>query len=611
MNLFNSEDNIGIANVDDNVLAFLKINTAKTVDNVSNKQHIKMPDIIPEGERTSTLIRLIGSLSSKGLTSEAIEAAVREENNRKCRPPLSDQELDTQVFTSIGKWDAERPYYNSTKKDPPKEGKSSEGLIPDDFTDVGQAQVFVREYGNITRYSSATKWLVYNGIYWEESEIRARAEVQNLTDRQLIEAKKQVREARKILDKAIEEEDKTAKKIATEAVKEAEIYRNFVLSMRKSNRISAVLTEAAPSLEIRVEQLDADGFLLNCPGGTIDLRTGTMREHRAEDYITKCCACDPSQDNMDIWLEFLDRMTCGDKDLARYHQIISGQEAIGKIFCENMEMQIGRGGNGKSTYNNAKRYVLGNYAGSLSAETLTVNCRKNKSPEYAELRGKRFIVASELEEGLRLDTSIVKKLCSTDDIYAEKKYKDPFSFRPSHTICLFTNHLPRVGTSDNGTWSRIIVMPFNADFRGQHGEIKNYADYLFTHCGGAILQWIVDGAKAFIDANYIVEPPESVKAAIAEYKNDNDQIAGFLEECCEIDQTYSEKAGPLYETYRIYCDQIGEHYKRNRLDFKTALLSAGCEWKKTKTGAMYYGIQLNLRYAAVQYKGNFVKGDDR
>ena len=213
-------------------------------------------------------------------------------------------------------------------------------------------------------------------------------------------------------------------------MKEAEIYRNFVLSMRKSNRISAVLTEAAPSLEIRVEQLDADGFLLNCLGGTIDLRTGTMREHRAEDYITKCCACDPSQDNMDIWLEFLDRMTCGDKDLARYHQIISGQEAIGKIFCENMEMQIGRGGNGKSTYNNAKRYVLGNYAGSLSAETLTVNCRKNKSPEYAELRGKRFIVASELEEGLRLDTSIVKKLCSTDDIYAEKKYKDLLFYLP-------------------------------------------------------------------------------------------------------------------------------------------------------------------------------------
>lgn len=496
---------------------------------------------------------------------------------------------------TIFKLAAENPDYSEKEE-------STSPLFPDDFSDVGEARVFVQVYGDIARYSAATKWIVYNGAYWEESDTKARALVQKLTDRQLSEARQQIKEARKAFDRAIENGSKTDQKAATILVAAAEKYRSFVLSMRKTNRISAILTEAAPSLEIKVEELDSDGFLLNCPSGTVDLRTGQMREHRPEDYITKCCACDPSEEGKELWLDFLDRMTCGDKELSLYHQIISGQEAIGKIFCENLEMQIGTGGNGKSTYNNCKKYVLNDYGGSISAETLTVNCRKNKSPEFAELRGKRFVIASELEENQRLDTAIMKKLCSTDDIYAEKKYKDPFSFRPSHTICLFTNHLPRIGTSDSGTWNRIIVMPFKADFRGQAGEVKNYAEYLFTRCGGAVLAWIIEGAKRFIDANYIVEPPESVKSAIAEYRNDNDQIAGFLEDCCEVGKEYSEKAGALYDTYRHFCERTGEHYIRNKLDFKTALISAGCDWKKTKVGAMYYGVQLNLHCAAMRFE---------
>ena len=84
----------------------------------------------------------------------------------------------------------------------------------------------------------------------------------------------------------------------------------------------------------------------------------------------------------------------------------------------------------------------------------------------AELKGKRFVIAAELEDGMRLSTSVVKKLCSTDEIAAEQKYKNPFKYRPSHTLVLYTNHLPRVGVSDDGTWRRLIVIPFNAKIEG-------------------------------------------------------------------------------------------------------------------------------------------------
>ena len=128
----------------------------------------------------------------------------------------------------------------------------------------------------------------------------------------------------------------------------------------------------------------------------------------------------------------MERVTVGDKSLERYLQEVAGMCAVGRVLRENLIIAYGEGGNGKSTLFNLLARVLGDYSGALSAETLTANCRKNKSPEYAELRGKRLIIAAELEEGMRLDTAIVKKLCSTDPILAEKKYKDPFSFTPCH-----------------------------------------------------------------------------------------------------------------------------------------------------------------------------------
>ena len=82
---------------------------------------------------------------------------------------------------------------------------------------------------------------------------------------------------------------------------------------------------------------------------------------------------------------------------------------------------------------------------SLCGVALTKGCKRNVKPELAEAKGKRLLIASELEEGMRLNTSTVKQLCSTDEIFAEKKYKDPFSFKPSHTLVLYTNHLPKDG----------------------------------------------------------------------------------------------------------------------------------------------------------------------
>lgn len=462
---------------------------------------------------------------------------------------------------------------------------------PLDYTDVGQANVFVSVYGDTVKYSRATGFLVYDGSVWNESEIKAQGLSQELTERQLEEANARVQDAQGMMAAVTAAGAVDMAKEAKALLYKERAFRKFVLSRRSSSKIKATLTESQPQIEINVDELDKDGFLLNTPDGTIDLRTGDMKPHVSTDYCTKLTTVSPGDENAEIFRSFLERVTVGDKDLERYLQEVAGMCAIGKVLRENLIIAYGEGGNGKSTLFNLLARVLGDYSGMLSAETLTASNQKNKSPEYAELRGKRLIIAAELEEGMRLDTAIVKKLCSTDPILAEKKFKDPFVFTPSHTIILYTNHLPKIGTSDKGTWDRIVAVPFLANFRGMKGEIKNYAEYLFEKCGGAVLTWIVEGAQRFISNEYNIAFPECVKRSIDQYRANNDWLQNFLDECCEIDDKYQAKSGELYERYRRYCDSTGE-YKRAQRDFKQALMSAGFEDKKTMRGKVIFGLRI-------------------
>ena len=207
-----------------------------------------------------------------------------------------------------------------------------------------------------------------------------------------------------------------------------------------------------------------------------------------------------------------------------------------------------------------------------------------------------MLIASELEEGMRLNTAIVKQLCSTDEVYAEKKYKDPFSFNPSHLTVLYTNHLPKVGAIDPGTWRRLIVIPFKAKIEG-NSDIKNYADYLFEHAGGAILTWLIEGAKKVYDSDFHIDPPECVAEAIKTYREDNDWLSDFLCECCEIDDTFIEKSGELYSNYRNHCYATGE-YTRSTADFYTAIEGAGFTRIRKKEGRFVKGLRIKSLFAA-------------
>lgn len=559
---------------------------------------------IPQGQRNSTMSRFAGKLVKRfGVTDTAYQKFL--EKASKCEPPLPDDELETiwRSACKFGKKVASQEGYIS----PEEYGKHS--LIPEDFSDVGEARTFVDSFSDEVAFTIATDYLRYNGTYWEESEHAVTLAMIEHTDIQLAEAEKQVEAALVKLeslgvtrDSAIAGGKKFRDNLEDEqidAYKQYQYYvafRAFVMKYRHIRSMTNALDAAKPLVLHNPEALDSNPMLLNTPGGTYYLPEGLdgWKPTDPADLLTKVTAVVPGNEGEDLWNDALQLFFCGDQSLIDYVQMICGLCIVGKVYMEAMIIAYGDGRNGKSTFWNVIYKVLGSYSGNISADALTVNCKRNVKPEMAELKGKRMIIAAELQEGMRLNTSVVKQLCSTDPIFAEKKFKAPFNFEPSHTLVLYTNHLPKVGASDDGTWRRLIVIPFHAKIQGA-ADIKNYTQYLVDNAGGAVLSWLIEGARKVIEANYQITRPQCVLDAIGAYRDGNDWLGTFINECCEVDKSYQEKSGELYRRYREYCVENGE-YIRSTTDFYTALEQAGYKRKKTKNGVMIYGVALKIDF---------------
>lgn len=561
--------------------------------------------LILEGNRNNTMSRFAGRVLKKyGVTDRAREAF--ELHARRCDPPLPEDELNT-IWNSAVKFYKNTVYTQPGYVEPDEYNSEFDSLKPEDFSDMGEAKALIKEYRDELLYTDATQFLSYDGMCWRENRQKAVGAVEEFLDMQLVESRDQfetavahmlavdpsldeitVRKGGRALEKLITPQNAEA----FGELQAARAYYGFVMKYRNYKHIADTQNTAKPMVATDINLFDAQENYLNTPGGTCDLVKGVngMMPHKATDLLTKITNCTPGEDGKQLWEDALQLFFCGDQELIEYVQMTVGMAAVGKVYVEALIIAYGEGRNGKSTFWNTISRVLGTYSGAMSADSLTANCRRNVKPEIAELKGKRLIIAAELEEGTRLSTSILKQLCSTDQIRGEKKFKDPFDFTPSHTAVLYTNHLPKVSASDDGTWRRLIVIPFHAKIEGS-SDIKNYADYLYNNAGPAVMSWIIEGARKVIEREFKIDPPKVVANAIAEYRGMNDWLTHFLEDCCVTGDGLEQKSGDLYQEYRAYCLRTGE-YARNNADFIAEIEKRGFMRKKKKSGMWVQGLQL-------------------
>lgn len=471
---------------------------------------------------------------------------------------------------------------------------------PPDYSDAGNAKILVDEYNGLLAFCDALGWLSWTGTHWEQNDHKAVEKAIELTEHMIMESGVE-------LDIALHSEadakialaqDKEGAKEqlarAKETVKQAKAYFAHASKSRNVSHINGMLKLSQPPLHIAADKLDADPFLLNTPGGMVNLQTGEIRPHSIDapfQYCTRITNVSPGSQGAAVWSEFLQTITCGDDSLASFLQQVAGMAAIGHVYHEGIVIANGSGRNGKSTFFNALYGVLGAYAGTIDSNTLTTD-RQNRGASLATLRGKRLVIAAELEEHQRLSSSILKKLASTDKLTIEEKYRAPEDITQSHTLILFTNFLPRVGSMDNGTWRRLTVIPFHAVIP-EDTAVQNLSDYLIEEAGPAILSWIIEGAVNFTLNGFKLTIPDAVAMATEEYRSRENWLERFIDERCIREPNARVGARELYTEYKSWATEAGEYIHREN-DFSDAMEKAGYQKVTPKNKRTWLGLRLDL-----------------
>lgn len=468
---------------------------------------------------------------------------------------------------------------------------------PPDYSDAGNASVYSRLYQKDLIFVDALGWLCWNGRRWDRNDHKALAWAIDLSERMLKEALARYSEAQRLQAEAMsrlaetgEDEDKEAVTEAKAAVKKAGAYLAHAKNLRNATRLKNMMELSKPALVLKADKLDANPFDLNTPAGIVNLTNGDLRPHDRAAYCSQITEASPGKKGGGMWADFLRTTTCGDGSVQGFLQLVSGMALIGTVYQEGIVIACGGGRNGKSTFFNALGQVLGDYAGSIDIKTLTTD-RGNKGASLATLRGKRLVVTGELEEHQRLSIATLKQVASTDKLTIEEKYKQPETVKQSHTLVLFTNHLPRVGSTDSGTWRRLLVIPFNAVIPPGEG-VQNFADVLAKEAGSAILSWAIEGAVNFVRNGFKLDVPDIVAEATEAYRQREDWLANFINERCIKDPNAREGARALYLEYRSWAEESGEYVRREN-DFAEAMAKAQYRKVQYRGKPQYIGLRID------------------
>lgn len=466
--------------------------------------------------------------------------------------------------------------------------EESQEVRPDDFSDVGNMETFSTLNAGRLLYTDSRGWLCWDGLRWVADDHQAHERAVLFSQAMLDDARGRYKTALHAQAEAKAQENMEAVEQFTAMVKAEKAYLDHANRTRAERRIKAILELAKHRCVIDPARLDANPAELNTPTGIVNLVTGEIRPCDRSALCTKVTACAPGTTDAKMWIDFLKIVTEGDGPLMGFLQQVAGAALFGKVYHEGIILAYGGGRNGKSTLFNALAAVLGDYAGTLDISVLTTD-RQNRGAALATLRGKRLVVAGELEEGKRLSASVLKQISSTDPLTIEEKYRSPETLTPSHTLVLYTNHLPRVGSTDDGTWRRLTVAPFNARITG---GTPNYAAKLVEEAGPAILAWALQGAKLFAQNGYTFQIPDIVAELTEEYREREDWLSNFLQECCTLEPNARAPAGELYQLYREWAERSGDYVRRD-VEFVSALEGRGFSRRVSGGRRFWPGIKID------------------
>jgi len=375
--------------------------------------------------------------------------------------------------------------------------------------------------------------------------------------------------------------------------KEAGEARRHAKTLRSAPTVAQVvgLAQSNPTQAATVGQWDADPWALGTPGGTVNLRTGELRPAHYSDYITKAVTVVPAPPGTStpLWDRFLDTVTDGDKELQAYLRRFAGYSLTGSIREHVFAFGHGTGANGKGTFLNALKAIMGDYAASVPTEMLMVSQNDRHPTELARLRGIRLAIASETEQGRRWAESRIKALTGGDPIAARFMRADFFEFEPQFKLFIVGNHRPSLRGVDEAMRRRLHFIPFEVTIPPADRD-PDLSEKLQAEWPG-ILRWAINGCLEWQRGG--LNAPASVHKATEEYFEDEDAVGLWLSECTAPDANGWESSGALFSSWKAWAESAGE-FVGTKKRFAQVLEERGMEPKRKPQARGFMGVRLNV-----------------
>lgn len=443
--------------------------------------------------------------------------------------------------------------------------------IAECLTDAAHAERFAQAFGMELRFDHRRdRWLVYETPRW-------RTDIDGAVYRKAIEfARLRQLEAVQINDKKTR---KTVLDFCIKAESKAQLDRTVSLA------------KMMPPIADNGESWDLDPMLLGAPNGLINLKNGLWRLGDPEDHITMSTSVkyDASAE-CPRWEQFILEIFNGDAELADWVHRFVGYAITGLTHEQVLAFFYGRGANGKGTMMNTIAHVLGDYSYNMPFSTIEMRQRSSIPNDVAALDKRRWVTASETNDGTQLNEARIKALTGCDPVTARFLHGEWFTFQPIAKFILAVNHKPVVKDDSYGFWRRIRLVPFLVAFTGDKRDPTLEGHFKEVEAAG-ILTWCVKGALKWQEIGLGV--PSSIASATSEYQSDSDALSEFFQACVEDDPQGCVKGSDVQKSYQKWCDVQG-FSKQERMPAKVfgAKLSDKVARRHTKSGAVYDGIRL-------------------
>lgn len=343
------------------------------------------------------------------------------------------------------------------------------------------------------------------------------------------------------------------------------------------------------------ETWDANPWLLNTPGGTVDLRTGELRPHRREDFCTKMTAVAPGGD-CPLWLKFLDRVTASDFEQQTFLQRITGYFLTGDTSEQAFFFAHGHGANGKSVYETTITGVLGDYSKNAPAETFMASAVSQHPTDLASLQGARLVMANETESGRRWAEARVKALCSGEPVTCRFMRGDFFTYVPTFKLMIVGNHRPALRSVDEAIRRRMRLVPFTVTIPESERD-HALPEKLRAEWPG-ILAWAIAGCLAWQRDG--LNPPAAAVEATDDYLSEESAVGRWIEERCTLDSTNREliATSELFDNWKQWSADRNE-FCGSIKSFSQSLESiTGVSRDRTAAVRGFRGIKLRGGYQA-------------